>query len=90
MSKRQYTWYLRPLDAITNNSLARCISEENFGEYPVDGKNLKMWRCNRETVRQCEASRKNAKLKFEIYVREGNGQIREWKQSRKKRKKKTS
>jgi len=79
MLGRNYTWFVKPLDAKTNDSIALYIPAEDFGEYEVDEEKVKMWRCKRETVRQFNASRKSHTLKFEIYVQEGNGQIRKWK-----------
>lgn len=85
--KIEYTWYVKPLDAQTNQTIALIVDEENFcsGSY--------LWRCDVSIVLSLIKSIKTLGLKFKIFNQQGNGKIREIPLSilnKRKRKRKTA
>ena len=80
MAKRQYTWFLEPLDNRTNEVIGKALgemSEENFHQSIVfDGKRHNLWECPAQLVADFNRSRTNLGLRFLVYNRLGNGKIR--------------
>ena len=77
LDRGDYRWYVEPQDSHTNRVLAENTQEENChrGLETADGKK-DLWECSRSVVRRLVASSRDAKLKFNVYSRRGNGQIR--------------
>ncbi|MFA4871479.1 MAG: hypothetical protein WC610_00230 [Patescibacteria group bacterium] len=78
-------WFVEPLDKDTNAVIGRmidpCDNLENYLEAVegADGQNHNLWQLpNFQMVGSLNASAKGLRLRFKIWVREGNGQIREW------------
>lgn len=80
-----YTWYLYPKDDHTNEVFSRSLPGENFIDKKkcADGKNPPLWRCDHQFVERLKGS---VSLKYVVYVQEGDGHIRPWKFTKKKRK----
>lgn len=76
-SKSEYTWYVRPLDSETNRIIAPQLSEEKICEVTINGKSVKLWQCTRDDINSFKRSQEALGLKFKVYNRQGNGQIRE-------------
>ena len=76
--ERKYTWYIKPKDANTNAALSRVFPEENFcqGIRDEDGKPQNVWECDHESFGAFLLSRRHLGLRFEVFVREGNGKMR--------------
>lgn len=76
---RIYTWFAEPLDAYTNEVLARELPEENFFREMLceDEKERDLWECKSSFVSFLRRSRKNLHVIFKVYVQEGRyGKIR--------------
>ena len=76
--KRIYLWYLEPIGAWTNGVIARCCAKEDFLSEVIcaDGRRHSLWRCAEEVRDAVVASKIILELKFRIFCREGNGEIR--------------
>ncbi len=72
-----YTWYLCPKDDHTNEVFARSLPEEDSIQSQLcsDRKKRSLWRCDYQFVNRIKGS---ATLRYEVFVQEGNGQIRPW------------
>jgi hypothetical protein len=68
--KVKYTWYVKPLNAETNATIASMISEEDFSH------KTNMWECGINIILFLQRSKTSSNLKFQIFNRQGNGQIR--------------
>ena len=79
-----YTWYLYPKDDHTNEVIATNLSGENFTQKKLcsDGKERPLWECDYLFVGRIKGS---TTLKYEVFVQEGNGQIRPWRLPSKKK-----
>ena len=78
MKQREYTWFVEPLDAHTNKVVSGDLPVENAGAYLcVDGQHYNLWRCSSPKVQALWRSRETLGLKLKIWVKEGNGVIRE-------------
>ncbi|MCF7820387.1 MAG: hypothetical protein K9M44_02865 [Candidatus Pacebacteria bacterium] len=79
MEKRKTHWYLRPMDAFTNNALARYLSENakdlNPAEIKVAGGAFLAYGVEYETIAKMQKSQADQDFSFKIYRRQGNGQI---------------
>jgi hypothetical protein len=76
---RTYTWFIEPLDAYTNEVLARELSEENFYRNLLceDERERDLWECKSSFISFLRRSQKNLHVRFRVYVREGQyGKIR--------------
>ena len=76
--ERKYQWFVEPLSIETNAILARELSEENFLREVPDENGLKhnFWSVPYRLLSSLRNSGLKNNIKFEIYVREGNGKIR--------------
>ena len=76
--ERKYRWYIEPQDANTNAALSRVFSEENFypGIRDENGKPRNVWECN-HSFGAFLLSRRQLGFRFKVFVREGNGKMRE-------------
>ena len=93
MRKRECTWFLEPLDAHTNQAIAREVGEENaqIGLKATDGKEHDVWQCPYSVVGRCLKSRKTAKLKFKVFNRTtSHSPLRPWLFGNKSRRQKQS
>lgn len=88
MTKRQYTWYVRPLDAgHTNEAIIRildalALTEESLNQAKIceDGERFNVLQIPREIVSYLLKSRDELNLNFKLYIQEGkvrDGKIRE-------------
>ncbi len=79
--KRNYIWLIEPLDSHTNEVISREVPEENFSRGVIceDGisHNLYLWECDYRIVATLIGSKRDLDLKFRIFNRCGNGQIRD-------------
>jgi len=77
MKKREYTWYVEPLDSHTNLAVSMQLSEENFGQFVcADQERHNLWRCDLLEAVAFWRSKISAGLTLNVYNQEGNGQIR--------------
>jgi len=81
MAKKQYTWFLRPLDNHTNEVICKTLgeyAEENFLRTITlsDGKRYYLWECPVQLVADFYRSQYDMGLRFIIYNRFGNSKIR--------------
>ncbi|MDD2807111.1 MAG: hypothetical protein PHW95_01135 [Patescibacteria group bacterium] len=75
--EREYRWYLEPLDAHTNEVLARNVGiAEEIGEYSTTEGSKHLYLVDREVIRYVKQSQTTLHICFQIYVQEGSGQIR--------------
>ena len=80
--EKEYTWFIEPLDGMTNEALANELpAETNFLSQKLcgDGEKRELWECRnfglvRAFIRS--ASRKN--YKFKIFLKEDKGDIWRW------------
>lgn len=78
---REYFWYLEPLDSHTNEVIGKYLWEDENAETSrlcADGIRRNLWRCQWCDVERFQNSRQDLKLKFKVFVQEGQGQIRAW------------
>lgn len=76
-----YIWYVEPLDAATNRVIAQSLPAENacHNKGCDDGVSRDLWRCTHATVSHLTRSAKQLRLRFYIYVQQGqNGPVRRW------------
>jgi len=95
MAKRHYTWFIRPLDAHTNETISReldalALTEENFNQVQIcEGKTkYNVIEIPSEIIDYLLRSKDYLNLEFKLYIKEGrNGKIKEanWLHCRKKR-----
>ena len=87
--KRKYVWFVKPLDASTNEAISREVPEENFqhGVLCADGLRRNLWGCSFQIFSALQKSRRSLNLKFRAFNRCGNGKIRECDLLYKKRRK---
>ena len=81
VSKRHYTWYVEPLDSLTNGVIWSAIgSEDNACESMpcADGKRHNLFRCDHEAITNLRRNRRQLHLRFKVFVQEGQGAIRPW------------
>ena len=87
-------WYIEPLDARTNEILARnqqFLSEEQIldGVWCSDGKSHRLWGCTDYAfVSRLIKSKAEMSAAFKVWHREGQGKIRPWDFPKKKGKRK--
>jgi hypothetical protein len=88
---KEYTWFLEPLDSITNNALASELAETNFLREAIcsDGEKRNLWQCEYPLVNAFIRSRRIKNFKFNVFIKEGGGGIRKWNLYPKKKPKKT-
>jgi hypothetical protein len=77
--ERDYTWFVSPGDAHTNEVISRRLPEENFSLCTLEGEiaEIGLWQCPAQFVTFLRLSKKSAHLNFRIFNREGDGKIRE-------------
>ena len=81
MSKKNYTWYIEPLDGgHTNEVLSRELPDTNFlrDKICADGEKRNLWQCDYKFVSKMINGQESLKVKFAILVQEGDGKIRLW------------
>jgi len=83
-----YTWYLEPLNKMTNDSLAQALPEDNFQPETetADGSLHNLWKCDSTVVSAYRNSKSRSGYQFRIYNRYGMGPIRECHFLKRKRK----
>ena len=69
--KKEYTWYVEPLDSNTNQAIAELVDAEDFCS------KSHLWRCDIGIVLALKRSMKSLNLKFKLYNQQGKGQVRE-------------
>lgn len=76
--KREYIWFVEPLDSNTNMTIAQQLPEENFGRVKCeDEKKHNLWRCSVDFVLFLQKSKESLDLDFRIYNKERTqGKIR--------------
>lgn len=82
--KREYKWFVEPLqDASHANAvIARALAQEVCGQNCCetvmceDGQRRNLWSCPAGLAQRLWESRKTLGISINIWVREGNGQIR--------------
>lgn len=85
--KRQYQWAVEPLDSATNKVIANWIGNLDGTEFEARGMGAfgnglaapKLIMCPRSLIERLRGSRAKLDLRFRVWVREGNGEFREWK-----------
>lgn len=89
MSNSNYTWFAEPLDDSTNESIKNMIGSDADQSHILenitcaDGLHHNLWELpNSQMVTTLRDSREDLNLKYKIWVRQGNGAIREWFASR--------
>lgn len=76
-----HRWFIEPLDAHTNEIVARELTVTECGESKLcaDGVRRNLWECSRRFVTQLNRNRTMVNLHFYIFVQEGTrGGIRKW------------
>lgn len=78
MKNKEYRWYVEPLDAHTNEVVAREVGAErlHLGLPDEDGIPRNVWECQWPLVNILRRSRKQLNLQFLVFVREGQGKMR--------------
>ena len=76
--KREYTWYIEPLDDFTNQYLSQSLPEENthLEKECADGKRHNLWECGHDYKYVTGLINSQQKLRFNVFAKEGNGEIR--------------
>ena len=78
MNKKEYRWFVEPLDSLTNGILAMELPEENTQKRVLCSNGYHdLWECPWSFVAKLRRSRKDLKLKFKVFNQKGNGKIRE-------------
>lgn len=79
--EKQYTWYVMPGDAHTNEVVARYVDAENFSnKLSVSGFDgpRSAWKCDHAIITALEKSKRNFNLNFVVLIQENRGPIRLW------------
>lgn len=79
MSKREHEWFIESKDAQTDDVLEKNLGGESHIKDVLcfDGKRRNFWGCSFTQVWLLWRNRKNLKIKFEIFGKEGkNGKVR--------------
>ncbi len=77
MGKKEYTWYVEPLDSQTNSIFSGQLPEEDFiASMHIDREDHKLWRCSYKQVAAFQRSKGHINLDFKVYNQRGNGKIR--------------
>ena len=86
--KKKYRWFIQPLDSHTNQVLAAEITEENLRRDVVcgDHKKRNLWQCEYPMVNYLMKSRSALKIRFRVFVQAGEGVVREWNLTRRRKK----
>lgn len=73
-----YTWYVEPIGGLTNETISNELPPEDAlrEKTCADNETHDLWRCNHEFITKLKNSQQ--RLKFNVWVQEGNGQIRIW------------
>lgn len=76
--ERKYTWYIEALDSYTNMVVATVVgADTNFSQKICADKRRRMlWEVAPSLLTYIKRSKGDLKLKFNIFVQEGNGKIR--------------
>ncbi|MBU2545359.1 hypothetical protein KKC65_02825 [Patescibacteria group bacterium] len=67
--KREYFWYVQPLDSHTNEVVSAQLPEKSEDSFSKKGS---LWECSIEFVTSLYASRADFNLKFEIWGKQGH------------------
>ncbi len=75
---RVYRWFIEPLDAHTNATLARSLPEQDaiYGARDDQGVKRNVYQVGSRQLESIRKSKGQLNLDFKIYVREGNGKMR--------------
>jgi len=78
MRKRDYNWYVEPLDSDTNLAVSMQLPEENSGQYvcTTDNQHHNLWKCSFLQASFFWRSKVRLGLNLNIYSQEGSGEIR--------------
>jgi hypothetical protein len=79
--ERDYTWFVSPGDAHTNEAISKLLPEENFSFHTLEGETAEtgLWLCpNHRFITFLRKSKRDAHLDFRIFRKEGNGLIKAW------------
>ncbi len=81
MNKREYTWYVEPMDDQTNATISGHVIEKStiaecVAVKCVDNERRNLWRCNFDFVKLLHASKESLNLRFRIYNQADKGPIR--------------
>ncbi len=79
MAKREYMWFIEPLDSNTNKVLSGELTMFGRKVLCEDGEKHNLWNCSWDFVSSFKKSRSDKNLKFNVFNRCGKGQIREFK-----------
>ena len=79
MAKKNYMWYIEPLDSHTNVIIARQLPGENFETKFVKADNRchPLWSCLPWFIRDLYRSSNHLNARFRVYSQVGQGQIRD-------------
>lgn len=83
-----YAWFLESKDGLTNEAIARMVGGEDAqtARFCEDGRKHDLWQCDFSVVNLFVKSAKDKSLKFAVWNRRGNGRIRKWPFSKKRKK----
>jgi len=74
----EYVWYLEPLDSSTNEVISRVLAEDDFvGKLATDRDRRQLWQCPIALIPVFVDSQKSLNLRFRIYNRKNNGEVRD-------------
>jgi hypothetical protein len=81
MNKRNYVWFIEPLDSGTNETISQELPEMNFWQSVIceDGRKHNLWSCDSDFVSKMRKSKRNLNLNFKIFNQRDGSQIRECK-----------
>lgn len=73
MPKREYIWFVEPLDSDTNEVISQQPTENNFnsGIVCADGQRHNLWTCSYQLATSLTKSKKSLDLHFKIWGKEG-------------------
>ncbi len=85
MNARTYNWFLEPKNLHTNEVVAQALAEEGSDEERLvgarddKGKRHNLWPCKHSLIQFLEESQsQDLAIKFNVFVREGQGKIRRY------------
>lgn len=75
--RREYRWFVEPMDSHTNQVIAQIVCEENLHMDKLcgDGERRNLWEMPHKIVQMLEGERS---LRFGVFVQRGGGAIRKW------------
>lgn len=83
MAKKKYTWYIEPLNAKTNEVISdyqKNVSMDGAATIEPalcgDGKTHNLWECSYKAISMFFKSKQTFQLEFNVFNKQGAGQIR--------------